>query len=84
MTYEEQTPKPTSIPEILKAPIPGVPEGRVPIRILICGVEEGVNSTIHELHVKKFSEVVLWTPPLPSVNEGEIIRMLTRHFKPSS
>ena len=84
MTYEEQIPKRISIPEILKTPVPNVPEGRIPIRILICGVEEGVDSVIHELHAKKFSEVGLWTPPLPSVNEGEVIRMLTRYFNLSS
>ena len=80
MTYEEQTPKRISIPEILKTPVPNVPEGRIPIRILICGVEEGVDNVIHELHIKKFSEVGLWTPQLPSVNEGEVIRVLTRYF----
>ena len=79
MTYE-QIVKPISVPEIITTPIPDVPKGKVPIRILVCGLPQGVNSIVHELHVKNFAEVIAWSPPLPSTVEGEVIRVLTRYF----
>jgi hypothetical protein len=37
-----------------------------------------VNSVIHQLHVLSFAEVIAWTPPVPSLVKGEVIRVLTR------
>lgn len=82
MTYE-QTPKPTSVPEIISAPI-NAPQDKKPIRILVCGVPEGVNSIVHELHVKRFAEVFEWSPPLPSTVPGEVIRVLTKYYRTDS
>ncbi len=70
--------EPRSVPEILKAPIPDVPEGKKPIRLLVCGVAEGVDGIVHNLHVLGFAEVGEWSPPLPSPVQGEVIRILTR------
>jgi hypothetical protein len=70
-----------TIPQLIQTPIPNPPQGKKPIRLLACGVPEGVNGIIHRLHVLGFAEVIAWTPPLPSPIEGEIIRVLTRHIR---
>ncbi|WP_229423961.1 hypothetical protein [Moorena producens] len=70
---------PRSIPELIKAPIYDVPQGKTPVRLLACGVPKGVESVINQLHVLRFAEVIAWTPPIPSPVEGEIIRILTRY-----
>lgn len=73
--------QPRSVPEILKAPIPDAPEGKKAIRLLACGVEEGVDSIVHLLHVLGFASVGEWSHPLPSPVPGEVIRILTRYIK---
>jgi hypothetical protein len=70
-----------SIPELIKQPIPHIPEGKLPVRLIACGVHPAVNSTIHQLHVVGFAEVGAWSPPLPSPVAGEIIRILTRYVQ---
>jgi hypothetical protein len=72
--------KPRSVPELLKAPIPDAPEGKKPIRLLACGVDQGVESIVHLLHILGFAEVGEWSPPLPSPVPGEVIRILTRYI----
>lgn len=72
---------PRSVPELLKAPIPNTPPGKKPIRLLACGVAEGVESIVHLLHVLGFAAVGEWSQPLPSPVEGEVIRILTRYIK---
>lgn len=72
--------EPRSVPDLLKAPIPDLPDGKKPIRLLCCGVPEGVNGIVHQLHVLGFAEVGEWTKPLPSPVSGEIIRILTRYI----
>ncbi len=72
--------KPQSVPELLKAPIPDIPPGKQPIRLLACGVPKGVDGIVHQLHILHFAEVGEWSLPLPSPVTGEVIRILTRHI----
>jgi len=72
---------PKSVPELLREETPDVPQGKQPIRLLICGIPKGVDSIVNLLHVLGFAEVVEWSPPLPSPIAGEIIRILTRYWK---
>ena len=71
--------KPRSVSELLKAPIPDAPPGKVPIRLLACGVEKGVEGIVHRLHVVRFADVGEWSIALPSPEPGEVIRILTRY-----
>ena len=72
--------QPRSVPELLKAPIPDLPPGKKPIRLLACGAEKGVESIVNYLHVLGFAEVGEWSPPLPSPVKNEVIRILTRYI----
>lgn len=71
---------PKSVPELLRDPLPVVPTGKQPIRILVCGVPMGVNRIVHRLHVLGFAEAGEWSPLLPSPIAGEVIRILVRYF----
>jgi hypothetical protein len=71
--------EPSSVADLLKAPIIELPKGKRPVRLLACGKLQDVNSVIHQLHVLHFTEVIAWTPPVPSLVKGEVIRVLTRH-----
>lgn len=71
--------EPTSVADLLKAPILEVPQGKRAVRLLASGVPQDVNSVIHQLHVLHFAEVIAWTPPVPSLVKGEVIRILTRY-----
>ncbi|MGB3561086.1 MAG: hypothetical protein WBA24_21305 [Geitlerinemataceae cyanobacterium] len=74
-----------SVPELLRETIPDTaPANRKPIRLLVCGVPEGVESIIHRLHVLGFAEVGEWSAPLPFAVNGEVMRILTRHWMPQS
>jgi hypothetical protein len=74
-----------SVPELLRETIPDTPPSyRKPIRILVCGVSEGVESIIHRLHVLGFAEVGEWSAPLPSPVNGEVMRILTRYWMQKS
>lgn len=35
-----------SVPDLLRVPVPAVPNGQQPVRILICGVLPGVNNIV--------------------------------------
>jgi len=70
-----------SVPELLREEIPDLPQGKKPIRLLICGIPKGVDSIVNLLHVLGFAQVGEWSPPLPSPIAGEIIRILTRYWK---
>ena len=69
-----------TVPELLQAPIPDAPAGKQPIRILVCGVPNGVNRVIHQLHLLGFAEAGEWSPALPSPIAGEVIRILVRYY----
>ncbi|MFB2981219.1 hypothetical protein [Microseira sp. BLCC-F43] len=69
-----------SVLELIKEPIIEIPQGKLPVRMIACGIPYGVNSVIHNLHVVRFAEVAAWSPPLPSPVKGEIIRILTRYI----
>lgn len=73
---------PKSVPDLLRATIPDAPTGRHPIRIIISGIPAGVDHIVRQLYVCNFAEVGEWSPPLPSPVEGEVIRILTRYYKP--
>lgn len=70
-----------SVPDLIRAPIPFAPAGKQPIRLLLCGMPEGVNHIVHELHLKGFAEAGEWSPPLPSPLDGEVIRILVRYWQ---
>lgn len=72
--------EPRSVVELIKAPIPDVPPGRKPIRLIACGIPQGVESIVHLLHVLGFASVGEWSHPLPSPVTGEVIRILTRYI----
>lgn len=72
---------PTSkVPSLVN--IPGlVPPGRIPIRILVISIPEGVTSTIRTLHSLGFADVSLWSRLLPAPNHpGEVMSILTRYL----
>ena len=66
-------------PDLIFVPKPG-DDNRYPIRLLAIGIPQGVNSTIHELHVRRFAEVAAWSPPLKARHPGEIMKVMTRYF----
>lgn len=72
--------EPRSVSDLIKAPIPDLPSGKKPIRLLACGVPVGVDSIVHQLHVVGFAEVGEWSQSLPSPMQGEVIRILTRYI----
>lgn len=71
---------PNSVPDLLRAPLPTVPVGKYPVRILACGLPSSVDHIVYRLYLLNFAEVREWSPPLPSPVQGEVIRILTRYF----
>lgn len=72
---------PKSVPELLREnALSPLPPNRQPVRILVCGKHQGVESVIRYLHVLGFAEVGEWSLPLPSPVSGEVIRILTRYY----
>ncbi|MGD2179900.1 hypothetical protein [Lusitaniella coriacea] len=69
---------PKSVPELLRE-THSQESPRKPIRLLLCGVPQGVERIVHLLHVLGFAEVGEWSPVLPSPVSGEVIRILTRY-----
>ena len=53
---------------------------RYPIRLLAIGIPPGVNSVIHQLHIKQFAEVAAWSPAMKSRHPGEIMKVMTQYF----
>jgi hypothetical protein len=47
--------QPKSVPELLREEIPDVPQGKQPIRLLLCGVPKAVESIVNLLHVLGFA-----------------------------
>jgi hypothetical protein len=74
-------PTSSTVSELLRAPIPDAPVGKYPVRILVCGIPEGVNQVVYRLHLLGFAEVGAWSPPLPSPISGEVIRIMTQYFR---
>ncbi|NEQ31831.1 MAG: hypothetical protein F6K04_12640 [Leptolyngbya sp. SIO4C5] len=70
-----------TIPELLQQTAAPSPANRQPIRLLACGVPDGVESVIMRLYLQGFSQVYEWSPPLPSPIQGEVIRILTRYYQ---
>jgi hypothetical protein len=67
--------------DLLRAAISDVPMGKYPVRILVCGIPEGVDHVVHQLHVLGFAEAGAWSPPIPSPVAGEVMRILTKSFR---
>jgi hypothetical protein len=67
--------------DLLRAAISDVPMGKYPVRILVCGIPEGVDHVVHQLHVLGFAEAGAWSPPIPSPVIGEVMRILTKYFR---
>ena len=66
-------------PDLVFSPAPE-DGNRYPIKILVMGIAPGVNSTIQELHARRFAEVQAWSPGIKGQNPNEIIRVTTRYF----
>ncbi|MBW4465234.1 MAG: hypothetical protein KME07_07310 [Pegethrix bostrychoides GSE-TBD4-15B] len=58
---------------------PTRPSGKQPIRIWVCGLPNGVNRVVHQLHLLGFAEAGEWSPALPSLIAGEVMRILIRY-----
>ena len=69
----------TNPPDLIFIPQPENGD-RYPIRLLAIGIPPGVNSVIHQLHVKQFAEVAAWSPAMKSRHPGEIMRVMTQYF----
>lgn len=60
--------------------------GREPVRLLLIGSRQGVNSVVHTLHHLRFAEVFEWSHDLPAPTQslnlapGEIMRILTKYI----
>ena len=70
----------TDKPQPLRLPLyatPLLPEQEQQ-RILIISTPIWVRETIHELHARGFANPNDWSRPLPGVNPGEVVSMLTR------
>lgn len=59
---------------------------REPVRILLLGSQQGVNTIIHTLHHLRFAEVFEWSRDLPApmhpitARPGEVMKILTKHI----
>lgn len=50
--------------------------GRESVRVIVMGSPKGVAKIIHTLHVRGFAEVTAWSPPIPTNNPGQVMRIL--------
>ena len=69
----------TNPPDLIFIPQPENGD-RYPIRLLAIGIPPGVNSVIHQLHIKQFAEVAAWSPAMKSRHPGEIMKIMTQYF----
>ena len=59
---------------------------REPVRLLLIGSREGVNSIIQTLHYLRFAEVFEWSHELPAPDQplklapGDVMRVLTKRL----
>lgn len=72
---------PRTVPEILRDTQIAVDPARYPIRLLACGIPDGVESVVRRLYLQGFAHIDEWSKPLPSPIAGEVIRILTRHYE---
>ncbi len=54
---------------------------REPIKVLVIGSPQGVNSTIHNLYSRGFAEVTAWSPLQATSNPGEVMSVLRRQIR---
>jgi hypothetical protein len=52
--------------------------GREFVKVLVVGSPKGVVKIIHTLYCLGFAEVTEWSPPTPTANPGEVMRVLRR------
>ena len=55
-----------------------VPE-RDRVRFMLIGTSQGVARIIHESHCLRFAEVSEWSKPLPTGEQGKIMRIMTKN-----
>ena len=67
------------IPKLIFTPSSSRPN-HYPIRILVIGIPQGVDSIVNELYIRRFAQVYEWSRPIPSRYPGEIMRVMTRDF----
>lgn len=48
------------------------------LRIILLGIPEDVNHTIHEFHVRGFADADNWSLPQPIPNSNEVLSVLTK------
>jgi hypothetical protein len=53
---------------------------RIPVRILVISIPEGVTNTIHSLHSLGFADVSQWSPYIRAYKPGEVMSILTRYL----
>jgi hypothetical protein len=53
---------------------------REKVKLLLVGSPAGVNSIILHLYKLGFAAVGEWSPPQPTNNQGEIMRILVKHI----
>ena len=58
------------------------PDGakRYPIRVIVIGIPNGLNSIIHELYVKQFAQVYEWSTAIRAGQPGEVMKTMARCF----
>ncbi len=54
---------------------------REPIKVLVIGSPQGVNSTIYNLYSRGFAEVTAWSPLQPTSSPGEVMSVLRRQIR---
>jgi hypothetical protein len=58
---------------------PPAPSNRERLKHILIGSPELVRSTIHNLHVRGYAEVIAWSPLQPTANPGEVMSVLLRY-----
>lgn len=66
-------------PDTIFVPKPG-DGNHYPIRVLLIGIPDGVNSVINDLYLCRFAQVHEWSPAMKARHLGEIMRVTTKDF----
>ena len=68
------------LPDLIFTPHSKRPDHR-PMRVLVIGHLDDVNSAVNELHARQFADVYGWSQPIPSRYPGEVMRYMTRYYR---
>jgi len=63
--------------------LPVVDDVRI-LRVIAVGSLDVVNNFVVTQHRLGFAEVSEWSRPLPAPNAGDVMRILTKRFKPEA